>query len=116
MLSCNFVYLVIVAVVTGVLDIIRSMAGIALELRTSVFQAMVEWKGMLLQSCRAPRLGCMTGSALQPEYARVDFWLFVAIRTQRGCISINLVYMAVSALQGSVFSFQREKFCMDEIM
>lgn len=116
MILGNLVHLMVMAVITSVLSVCRSVTGIALQLHTLFIQAMVQWECVLSQGCRAPRIGSVAISALQPKNACVDVWLFVAIRTLRRGATINLVRVAVGALQCRMCSFQWKKCCVVEIL
>ena len=111
----NHIRLVVMAVIARILDIVRPVAGFALQLQVLVFHAMVQREIMLPDACWAPCVCRVAVITLQTEHTGVDFRFLMALITLRRCPSINVIYMAGNTVCGCMFAIQREEICMIEI-
>ena len=113
--SSDFICLVLVAAIAGIFDVICAMAGITLQLRSQIFYTMIDWKSMLAQACRAPRLGTVTIVAFQSKYPCVNVWFVMALPAFVRRASEDLIGMAIFTGDFRMVTFQGEEICMLEI-
>jgi len=104
-LGSGFIWLVIVAPITGVLDVTALVAVLASHF--TLF-AVIQGKAVLYQQGRCPGLGAMAVLAFQPKEPGMDVWLSVAACTCGRSASEDLFSVTFLAGDLCVTPVQRE--------